>query len=110
MSQKVNEMMSKICIIFEQAIYVHAPLKSCFVRNAKPKFFLYRNKFLTGKKFISENEASLLKDFFALNTEKSSWKFINEVSNIEKQRTVINTLRNSFGELITNRHPKPFEL
>ena len=44
MSQNANEMMFQFCIIVEQAINVHAPLKSCFVRNDKPKFFLNRNK------------------------------------------------------------------
>ena len=44
----------------------------------------------------------MLKDFISLNTEKSRWKFIQEVRNNEKQRIVIDTLRNSFGELITN--------
>ena len=102
MSQNANEMMLQFCIIVEQAINVHAPLKSCFVRNDKPKIFLNRNKFLSGKNFKSENEASLLKDFISLNTEKSRWKFIQEVRNNEKQRIKIDTLRNSFGELITN--------
>ena len=102
MSQNANEMMFKLCIIVEQAINVHAALKSCFVRNDKPKIFLNRNKFLSGKNFKSENEASLLKDFISLNTEKSRWKFTQEVRNNEKQRIVIDTLRNSFGELITN--------
>ena len=102
MSQNSNEMMLQFCIIVEQAINVHAPLKSCFVRNDKPKIFLNRNKFLSGKNFKSENEASLLKDFISLNTEKSRWKFIQEVRNNEKQRIVIDTLRNSFGEHITN--------
>ena len=102
MSQNANEMMFQFCIIVEQAINVHAPLKSCFVKNDKPKIFLNRNKFLSGKNFKSENEASLLKDFISLNTEKSRWKFIQEVRNNEKQRIVIDTLRNSFGELITN--------
>ena len=72
MSQNANEMMLQFCIIVEQAINVHAPLKSCFVRNDKPKIFLNRNKFLYGKNFKSENEASLLKDFNSLNTEKKS--------------------------------------
>ena len=81
---------------------MHAPLKSCFVRNDKPKIFLNRNKFLSGKNFKSENQASLLKDFISLNIEKSRWKFIQEVRNNEKQRIVIDTLRNSFAELITN--------
>ena len=102
MSQNANEMMLQFCNIIEQAINVHAPLKSCFVRNDKPKIFLNRNKFPSGKNFKSENEASLLKDFISLNTEKSRWKFIQEVRNNEKQRIVIDTLRNSFGELITN--------
>ena len=102
MSQTANEMMFQFCIIVEQAINVHAPLKACFVRNDKPKIFLNRNEFLSGKNFNSENEASLLKDFISLNTEKSRWKFIQEVRNNEKQRIVIDTLRNSFGELITN--------
>ena len=57
MSQNANEMLLQFCIIVEQAINVHAPLKSCFVRNDKPKI---------------------------------------------QQRIVIDTLRNSFGELITN--------
>ena len=43
MSQNANEMMFQFCIIVEQAISVHAPLKSCFVRNDKPKIFLNRN-------------------------------------------------------------------
>ena len=102
MSQNANEIMFQFCIIVEQAINVHAPLKSCFVRNDKPKIFLNRNKFLSEKNFKSENEASLLKDFISLKTEKSRWKFIQEVRNNEKQRIVIDTLRNSFGELITN--------
>ena len=95
MSQNANEKMLQFCIIVAQAINVHAPLKSCFVRNDKPKIFLNRNKFLSGKNFKSENEASLLKDFIR-------WNFIQEVRNNEKQRIVIDTLRNSFGELITN--------
>ena len=70
MSQNANEMMLQFCIIVEQAINVHAPLKSCFVRNDKPKIFLNRNKFPSGKNFKSENEASLLKDFISPNTEK----------------------------------------
>ena len=94
--------MLEFCIVVEQAINVHAPLKSCFVRNDKPKIFLNRNKFLSGKNFKSENEASLLKDFISLNTEKSRWKFIQEVRNNKKQRIVIDTPRNSFGELIMN--------
>ena len=102
MSQNANEMMFQFCIIVEQAISVHAPLKSCFVRNDKPKIFLNRNKFISGKIFKSEKEASLLKHFVSLNTEKSRWKFIQEVRNKEKQRIVIDTLRNSFDELITN--------
>ena len=102
MSHNANEMMLQFCIIVEQAINVHAPLKSYFVRNDKPKIFLNRNKFLSGKNFKSENEASLLKDFISLNTEKSHWKFKQEVRNNEKQRILIETLRNSFGELITN--------
>ena len=105
MSQIADEMMFQFCIIVEQALNVHAPLKSCFVRNDKPEIFLNRNKFLSGKNFKSENEASLLKDFISLNTEKSRWKFmkfIQEVRNNEKQRIVIDTLLNSFGELITN--------
>ena len=48
---------------------VHAPLKSCFAKNDKPKIVLDRNKFLTGNNFKSENEASLLKDFIDLNTK-----------------------------------------
>ena len=102
MSQNANEMMFQFCITVEQAINVHAPLKSSFVRNDKPKISLNRKKFLSGKNFKSENEASLLKDFISLNTEKSSWKFIQEVRNNEKQRIVIYTLRSSFGELISN--------
>ena len=102
MSQNANEMMFQFCIIVEQAINVHAPLKSCFVRNDKPKIFLTRNNFLSGKNFNSENEASLLKDFISLNAEKNCWKFIQEVRNNEKQRIVIDTLRNILGELITN--------
>ena len=102
MSQNANEMMLQFCIIVEQAIKVHASLKSCFVRNDKPKLFLNRNRFLSGKKIKSENEASLLKDFISLNTEKGRWKLKQEVRNNEKQRIVIDTLPNSFGELITN--------
>ena len=102
MSQNANEMMFQFCIIVEQAVNVHAPLKFCFVRNDKPKIFLNRNKFLSGKNVKSENEASLLKEFISLNTEKSRWKFIQEVRNNERQRIVIDTLLNSFGELITN--------
>ena len=68
MLQNANEMMLQFCIIVEQAINVHAQLKSCFVRNDKPKIFLNRNKFLSGKNFKSENEASLLKDLISLNT------------------------------------------
>ena len=44
----------------------------------------------------------MLKDIISLNTKKSRWKFIQEVRNNEKQRIVIDTLRNSFGELIKN--------
>ena len=102
MSPNNNEMMFQFCIIVEQAINVHAPLKLCFVRNEIPKIVLDRNKFLTGKNFKSENEASLLKDVIALNTEKSRCNFIQEVGNKEKQRIVRDTLRNSFGELIKN--------
>ena len=94
--------MFQFCIIVEQAINVHAPLKSFFVRNDKPKIFLNRKNFLSGKNFKSEKEVSLLKNFISLNTEKSCWKFIQEVRNNEKQRIVIDTLRNSFGERITN--------
>ena len=50
MSQNANKMMFQLCIIVEQAINVHAPLKSCFGRNDKPKNFLDRDNFLTGKK------------------------------------------------------------
>ena len=67
MSQNAKEMMFQFCIIVEQAINVHAPLKSCFVRNDEPKIVLDRNKFLTGKSFKSKNQASLLKDVFALS-------------------------------------------
>ena len=83
MSQKDNEMMLQFCIIVMQATNVQAPLRSCFVRNDKPKIFLNRNKFRSGKNFKSENEASLLKDFISLNTEKSRWKIIQEIRNNE---------------------------
>ena len=97
-----NEMMFQFCIIVEQAINVHAPLKTCFVRNDKPKIFLDRHQFLSGKNLKSENEASLLGDFISMNTQKSRWKFVQEVRNNEKQQFLIDTLRISFGELITN--------
>ena len=43
----------------------------------------------------------MLKVFTASNTEKS-WAFIKKIRNIEKQRIVIDTQRNNFGEIITN--------
>ena len=39
-----NKMMSKFCIIVHQAINLHAPLKTCLIKNDKPKIFLDRNK------------------------------------------------------------------
>ena len=108
MSQNANEMMLQFCILVEQAKNVHASLKSCFVRNDKPKLFLNRNSFLSEKKIKSENEASLLKDFIFLNTEKGRWKFKQEVRNNEKQRIVIDTLPNSFGELKTEKTSQTF--
>ena len=77
-------------------------MKPCFLRNDKQKIFLDRNKLLTGRKFNSVKESSLLRDFFALNTEKSCWKFVQVVRDNEKQRIVTDTLRNSFSELNTN--------
>ena len=103
MSDNANKIMSQVCITVEQEVNLHAPSKSCFVRNDKPKVFLDKNKFLSGKKFKSKNEASLLKDFIALKAEKSRWKFIQEVTNKEKQRTVVDTVGKSFVEFITNR-------
>ena len=76
MSENGKEMMFQFCIIVEQAINVHSPLKSCFVSNNKPKIVLDRNNFVTGKIFKSENEASFGKHIIALNTEKSRSKFI----------------------------------
>ena len=55
-----------------------------------------------GIRFESEYEVSLLKGFFALNTVNSRWKITQENRNNEKLRFVLDTLRNSFGELITN--------
>ena len=46
----------------------------------------------------------MLKDLIALNAEKRRWKFIQEVTNTEKQRTIVDTLGNSFVEFITNRN------
>ena len=71
MSQNANEMMSLFCIIVEQAFNVHAPLKSSSLRYNKPKIFLDRNKFLTGKKNQIRKLGFLVKDFIALNTEKN---------------------------------------
>ena len=62
--------MFQFCVIVEQAVNVHAVLKSCFVRKDNQKLFWREKKFLIGKNFKSENEAPLLKNFIAMNIEK----------------------------------------
>ena len=54
------------------------------------------------RKVISSNEAKVNKDLFRqLSTDKDRWKFINEQRNSARPSVSIDSLRNSFGDILT---------
>ena len=63
--------MTQLCIIVEQAINVHASLKTCFVRNDKPRHS-WIETIANCKTIQIKNDASLLKDFIDFEHRENS--------------------------------------
>ena len=62
----------------------------------------YREKQRNLRKVISSNEAKVKKDLLRqLSTDKDRWKFINEQRNPDRPSVSIDSLRNSFGDVLT---------
>ena len=62
----------------------------------------YREKQRNLRKVISSNEAKVNKDLLRqLSADKDRWKFINEQRNSARPSMSIDSLRNSFGDVLT---------
>ena len=62
----------------------------------------YREKQRNLRKLISSNQAKVNKDLQRqLSTDKDRWKFINEQRNSARPSASIDSLRNSFGDVLT---------
>ena len=114
---------------FTTALSKSAPLKKCFIRNNK-SFFTLTDKWLTRKsrqlmvdrdRFLNDkdyehffdlkNQFSISNDndfnrfhrnfIEAAKSDRKKWMLINEVRNSEKTKPRIYSLRNVFGDYVT---------
>ena len=116
--------------IIESAIRKCVPKKKVFIRNDKSKITVHQkwvnqetkrlhqqieqvsdiesfsNKSLYCKsleKLISNRENYQKSVFESLQTDKEKWNFISEVRISKKTKTNIRTLKNSFGDILTEQ-------
>ena len=116
--------------ILEDAIKQCVPKKRVFIRNDKSSLTIHENwvsqetkklyrkldrsmhptdqTYLSLKRVFLENlEANRLEDQIAnfnnLTTEKDKWKFINESRNARRTKTEITSLKNCFGDHVTDQ-------
>ena len=55
------------------------------------------------KNIHSDRLSTHIKNFGSLKTERERWKFINEARNSKRTKSSISSLRNSFGDIITEQ-------